>query len=141
MNNQQRLETLIMENKIADYTQLRIVASGKTHEQYIKALIQIADYTGELDEKYGILEEPDTTIMGSYPATEQINYLHTEFIKRGYETEESLKRFDKERAKPKLYRELMEELARYFDRQVALGLPIREQSLIQGTYDNHILLL
>lgn len=141
MNNQQRLETLIMENKIADHTRLRIVASGKTHEQYINALIQIADYTGELDEKYGIQEEPDTTIMGSYPATEQINYLHAEFIQRGYETEESLKRFDKERTKPKLYRELMEELARYFDRQVALGLSVREQSLIQGTYENHILLL
>jgi hypothetical protein len=141
MNTQQRLETLIMENKIADYTRLRIVASGKTHEQYINALIQIADYTGELDEKYGIQEEPDTTIMGSYPATEQINYLHAEFIRRGHETEESLKRFDKERTKPKLYRELMEELARYFDRRVALGLPVREQSLIQGTYENHILLL
>jgi hypothetical protein len=141
MNNQQRLETFIMTKNLADYKKLRVIASVKTHEQYIKALIQIADYTGELDEQTGIQEEPDTTIMGSYPATDQINYLHTEFIKRGYETEESLKRFDKHMKTPKLYRELMEELARYFDRQVALGLPVREQSPIQGTYDNHILLL
>jgi hypothetical protein len=145
MNKQQTLETYIMNNKLADYTQLRIVGENKTHEQYIQALIRLADYTEELDDESGIQDEPDTTIMGSYPVTktsdERVEYLRTEFIKRGHETEESLRRFDKHQKHIRLNRELMEELARYFDQQTALGLPIREQSLIQGTYDTHIMLL
>lgn len=145
MNNQQTLETYIMKNNLASYTHLRIVRDNMTHEQYIQALIRIADYTEELDDETGIKEELDTTIMGSYPVTktsdERVEYLRTEFIKRGHETEESLQRFDKHRKQPRLYRELMEELARYFDQRIALGLPIREQSLIQGTYDTHIMLL
>ena len=70
-----------------------------------------------------------------------IRILSTEMIRRGLETEESFKRLRSYEKKRNEYRCLMEELARYYDRQTALGLPIERPVLKTGVYMQHVILL
>ena len=72
---------------------------------------------------------------------DRIRILSTEMIRRGLETEESFKRLRSYEKRRNDYRCLMEELARYYDRQMALGLPIEEQVLKTGAYLQYIILL
>lgn len=72
---------------------------------------------------------------------DRIRILSAEMIKRGLETEESLKRLRSYEKKRNDYRCLMEELARYYDRQTALDLPIERPVLKTGIYMQHIMLL
>ena len=72
---------------------------------------------------------------------DRIRILSTEMIRRGLETEESFKRLRSYEKKRNEYRCLMEELARYYDRQTALGLPIEQLVLKTGVYMQHIILL
>ena len=72
---------------------------------------------------------------------DRIRILRTEMIRRGLETEESLKRLRSYEKRQNDYRCLMEELARYYDRQTAMGLPIEEQVLKNGAYLQYIILL
>lgn len=72
---------------------------------------------------------------------DRIRILSAEMIQRGLETEESLKRLRSYEKKRNDYRCLMEELARYYDRQTALGLPIERPVLKTGIYMQHIMLL
>jgi hypothetical protein len=72
---------------------------------------------------------------------DRIRILSTEMIRRGLETEESFKRLRSYEKKRNDYRCLVEELARYYDRQTALGLPIEQLVLKTGVYMQHIMLL
>jgi|688.fasta_scaffold106962_2 hypothetical protein len=72
---------------------------------------------------------------------DRIQILSGEMIKRGLETEESFKRLRSYEKKRSEYRCLMEELARYYDRQTALGLPIEKPVLKTGIYMQHVILL
>ena len=72
---------------------------------------------------------------------DRIRILSGEMIRRGLETEESFKRLRSYEKKRNEYRCLMEELARYYDRQTALGLPIEQLVLKTGVYMQHIILL
>jgi hypothetical protein len=72
---------------------------------------------------------------------DRIQILSGEMIKRGLETEESFKRLRSYEKKRSEYRCLMEELARYYDRQTALGLPIEQPVLKTGVYMQHVILL
>ena len=72
---------------------------------------------------------------------DRIRILSTEMIRRGLETEESFKRLRSYETKRNEYRCLMEELARYYDRQTALGLPIEQLVLKTGVYMHHVILL
>lgn len=72
---------------------------------------------------------------------DRIRILSSEMIKRGLETEESLKRISLYENKRDIYRSLLEELARYYDRQIALGLPIGKLVLKTGAYLGHIILI
>ena len=72
---------------------------------------------------------------------DRIRILSTEMIRRGLETEESFKRLRSYEKQRNDYRCLMEELARYYDRQTALGLPIEQLVLKTGVYMQHIMLL
>jgi len=72
---------------------------------------------------------------------DRIQILSGEMIKRGLETEESFKRLRSYEKKRNEYRCLMEELARYYDRQTALGLPIEQPVLKTGVYMQHVILL
>jgi hypothetical protein len=72
---------------------------------------------------------------------DRIQILSGEMIKRGLETEESFKRLRSYEKKRSEYRCLMEELARYYDRQTALGLPIEQPVLKTGIYMQHVILL
>lgn len=72
---------------------------------------------------------------------DRIRILSTEMIRRGLETEESFKRLRSYEKKRNEYRCLMEELARYYDRQTALGLPIEQPVLKTGVYMQHVILL
>jgi hypothetical protein len=72
---------------------------------------------------------------------DRIRILSTEMIRRGLETEESFKRLRSYEKQRNEYRCLMEELARYYDRQTALGLPIEQLVLKTGVYMQHIILV
>jgi hypothetical protein len=72
---------------------------------------------------------------------DRIQILSGEMIKRGLETEESFKRLRSYEKKRSEYRCLMEELARYYDRQTALCLPIDQPVLKTGVYMLHVILL
>jgi hypothetical protein len=72
---------------------------------------------------------------------DRIQILSGEMIRRGLETEESFKRLRSYEKKRSEYRCLMEELARYYDRQTALGLPIDQPVLKTGVYMLHVILL
>ena len=72
---------------------------------------------------------------------DRIRILSTEMIRRGLETEESFKRLRSYEKQRNEYRCLMEELARYYDRQTALGLPIEQLVLKTGVYMQHIMLV
>ena len=72
---------------------------------------------------------------------DRIRILSGEMIRRGLETEESFKRLRSYETKRNEYRCLMEELARYYDRQTALGLPIEQLVLKTGIYMHHVILL
>lgn len=72
---------------------------------------------------------------------DRIRILSTEMIRRGLETEESFKRLRSYEKQRNDYRCLMEELARYYDRQTALGLPIEQLVLKTGVYMQHIILV
>ena len=72
---------------------------------------------------------------------DRIRILSTEMIRRELETEDSLKRLRSYEKQRNEYRCLMEELARYYDRQTALGLPIERPVLKTGIYMQHIMLL
>jgi len=80
-------------------------------------------------------------IHTSTPIEDRIQILSGEMIKRGLETEESFKRLRSYEKKRSEYRCLMEELARYYDRQTALGLPIEQPVLKTGVYMQHVILL
>lgn len=80
-------------------------------------------------------------INTSTPIEDRIRILSTEMIRRGLETEESFKRLRSYEKKRNEYRCLMEELARYYDRQTALGLPIERPVLKTGVYMQHVILL
>ena len=80
-------------------------------------------------------------IHTSTPIEDRIRILSTEMIRRGLETEESFKRLRSYEKKRNEYRCLMEELARYYDRQTALGLPIERPVLKTGVYMQHVILL
>ena len=80
-------------------------------------------------------------INTSTPIEDRIQILSGEMIKRGLETEESFKRLRSYEKKRSEYRCLMEELARYYDRQTALGLPIEQPVLKTGVYMLHVILL
>jgi hypothetical protein len=80
-------------------------------------------------------------INTSTPIEDRIRILSTEMIRRGLETEESFKRLRSYEKKRNEYRCLMEELARYYDRQTALGLPIERPVLKTGIYMQHVILL
>lgn len=135
MNNQQRIEKFIFAKNLATPIALRQMAENRTHSEYIDILIKLSGYDEPLDCE---LDEPDTTIMGSYDThttmDEQIKYLQDEIIRRGHETQQSLNRFKSEQKNKRMYRNLMEELARYFDKQVALGLPIEKLEMKRSTY-------
>jgi hypothetical protein len=81
------------------------------------------------------------TIGISTSIEDRIRILRTEMIGRGLETEESLKRLRSYEKKRNDYRCLMEELARYYDRQTALGLPIELQVLKTGIYMQYVILI
>lgn len=81
------------------------------------------------------------TINTSTPIEDRIRILSTEMIRRGLETEESFKRLRSYEKKRNEYRCLMEELARYYDRQTVLGLPIEQPVLKTGIYMHHVILL
>ena len=81
------------------------------------------------------------TINTSTTIEDRIRILSTEMIRRGLETEESFKRLRSYETKRNEYRCLMEELARYYDRQTALGLPIEQPVLKTGIYMHHVILL
>ena len=81
------------------------------------------------------------TIRINSSIEDRIRILRAEMIIRGLETEESLKRLRSYEKKRNDYRCLMEELARYYDRQTALGLPIEQPVLKTGVYTQHIMLL
>jgi hypothetical protein len=81
------------------------------------------------------------TVNASTPIEDRIRILSTEMIRRGLETEESFKRLRSYEKKRGEYRCLVEELARYYDRQTALGLPIEQPVLKTGVYMQHIILL
>ena len=72
---------------------------------------------------------------------DRIRILSTEMIRRGLETEDSFKRLRSYEKQRNEYRCLMEELARYYDRQTALGLPIEQLVLKTGVYMQHIMLV
>ena len=72
---------------------------------------------------------------------DRIRILSGEMIRRGLETEESFKRLRSYETKRNEYRCLMEELARYYDRQTVLGLPIEQLVLKTGIYMHHVILL
>ena len=80
-------------------------------------------------------------INTSTPIEDRIRILSGEMIRRGLETEESFKRLRSYEKKRNEYRCLMEELARYYDRQTALGLPIDRPVLKTGVYMQHVILL
>jgi hypothetical protein len=71
---------------------------------------------------------------------DRIRILRSEMIKRELETEDSLKRLRSYEKRRNEYRCLMEELARYYDRQTALDLPIERLVLKTGLYMQHIML-
>jgi hypothetical protein len=81
------------------------------------------------------------TINTSTTIEDRIRILSTEMIRRGLETEESFKRLRSYETKRNEYRCLMEELARYYDRQTALGLTIEQPVLKTGVYMHHVILL
>lgn len=81
------------------------------------------------------------TINTSTTIEDRIRILSGEMIRRGLETEESFKRLRSYEKKRNEYRCLMEELARYYDRQTALGLPIEQPVLKTGVYMHHVILL
>lgn len=81
------------------------------------------------------------TINTSTPIEDRIRILSGEMIRRGLETEESFKRLRSYEKKRNEYRCLMEELARYYDRQTVLGLPIEQPVLKTGIYMHHVILL
>jgi hypothetical protein len=72
---------------------------------------------------------------------DRIRILSGEMIARGLETDESLKRISSYEKKRNIYRCLLEEMARYYDRQTALGLPIDKLVLKTGVYLEHIILI
>jgi hypothetical protein len=142
MNNRQRIEKFIFDKNLATPLVLRQMAENRTHDEYIDILIKLSGYDEPLDCESC---EPDTTIMGSYDThttmDEQIKYLQDEIIRRGHETQQTLSRFKSEQKNKRVYRNLMEELARYFDKQVALGLPIEKLEMKQSAYIGHVILL
>jgi hypothetical protein len=81
------------------------------------------------------------TINTSTSIEDRIRILSGEMIMRGLETEESFKRLSSYENKRNVYRCLMEELARYYDRQTVLGLPIERPVLKTGIYMQHVILL
>ena len=104
--------------------------------------------------RIGILDEIDEEAGANGGATpimdtihinssieDRIRILSTEMIRRGLETEESFKRLRSYEKQRNEYRCLMEELARYYDRQTALGLPIEQMVLKTGVYMQHIMLV
>lgn len=104
--------------------------------------------------RIGILDEIDEEAGANGGATpimetihinssieDRIRILSNEMIRRGLETEESFKRLRSYEKKRNDYRCLMEELARYYDRQTALGLPIEQLVLKTGVYMQHIILV
>jgi len=96
--------------------------------------------TGEAGANGGATPIMDT-INTSTPIEDRIRILSDEMIIRGLETEESFKRLRSYENKRNTYRCLMEELARYYDRQTALGLPIERPVLKTGIYMQHIMLI
>jgi hypothetical protein len=72
---------------------------------------------------------------------DRIRILSSEMISRGLETDESLKRISFYEKKRNIYRCLLEEMARYYDRQTALGLPISKLELKTGVYMGYIILI
>lgn len=85
----------------------------------------------------GIMDKIDTNTS----IEDRIRILSSEMISRGLETEESLKRISSYEKKRNIYRCLLEEMARYYDRQTALGLPIGKLELKTGAYLGHIILI
>jgi len=81
------------------------------------------------------------TIRINSSIEDRIRILSGEMIRRGLETEESFKRLRSYEKQRNDYRCLMEELARYYDRQTALGLPIEHLVLKTGVYMQHVILL
>ena len=96
--------------------------------------------TGEAGANGGATPIMDT-INTSTPIEDRIRILSDEMIIRGLETEESFKRLRSYENKRNIYRCLMEELARYYDRQTALGLPIERPVLKTGIYMQHVILV
>ena len=137
------IEKLLIESGNASKFSLICLAEDKSDDEYLNVLKDFYTYvTGENAEDK-IKTEMDNCIMDGHDGSVEggIEYLRNEMIARGFETEYTLKRFDSNESTPYIYVCILEELARYYDRQTVLGLPIEKMILKTSTYMNHIILL
>jgi hypothetical protein len=105
-----------------------------------KEIARQGAYGGQSPRRGGASAIMDT-INTSTPIEDRIRILSDEMIMRGLETEESFKRLRSYEKKRGTYRCLIEELARYYDRQTVLGLPIERPVLKTGIYMQHVILI
>ena len=135
------IENFLIESGNASKFSLICLAEDKSDDEYLNVLKDFYAYvTGEKAEdkikNYNcIMDGHDGSIQGG------IKYLKDEMIARGFETKYTLKRFDTNESTPYTYVCILEELARYYDRQTTLGLPIEMMILKTATYMHHIILL
>jgi hypothetical protein len=137
------IEKFLIESGSASKFSLICLAEDKSDDEYLNVLKDFYAYvTGEKAEDktktamYNcIMDGHDGSVEGG------IEYLRNEMIARGFETEYTLKRFDPNESTPYTYVCILEELARYYDRQTALGLPIDMMIPKISTYMQHIILL
>lgn len=137
------IENFLIESGSASKFSLICLAEDKSDDEYLNVLKDFYAYvTGEKAEEKTktttancIMDGLDGSIQGG------IKYLKDEMIARGFETKHTLKRFDPNENTQYTYICILEELARYYDRQTALGLPIEKMILKTATYMRHIILL
>jgi hypothetical protein len=137
------IEKFLIESGNASKFSLICLAEDKSDDEYLNVLKDFYAYvTGEkMEDK--LKTTTDNYIMDGHDGSVEggIEYLRSEMIARGFETQETLKRFDSNESNPYTYVCILEELARYYDRQTALGLPIERQVLNTDGYMQHIILL
>ena len=118
----------------------QITRIGILDEIEDKEIARRGAYGGQSPRRGGAPAIMDT-INTSTPIEDRIRILSDEMIMRGLETEESFKRLRSYEKKRGTYRCLIEELARYYDRQTVLGLPIERPVLKTGIYMQHVILI
>jgi hypothetical protein len=136
------LENFLIESGNASKFSLICLAEAKSDDEYLNVLKDFYAYvTGEKAEDKTKTTTANCIMDGHDGSIQGTKYLKDEMIARGFETKYTLKRFDPNESTPYTYVCILEELARYYDRQTALGLPIDMMIPKTSTYMNHIILL